>query len=141
MSPHAASLIPSYPPSTLHRAGFTSSPLLFVSLYFPVCHVHPLTSLLLPKELCVSSGSSLPHPCWQPGAVQPPAHCEFPSALSFICQLSSWHHYVEHNCYVSVPAIQTNNRRTSSSHIYLSTIWAVHLPFAVSISHWVFKSG
>lgn len=50
----------------------------------------------------------------------------------FICQLSSWHRYVEHNCYISVPAVQTNNRWTSSSHIYLSTIWSVHLPFAVS---------
>lgn len=26
----------------------------------------------------------------------------------------------------------TNNRRTSSTHVYLSTIWAGHLPFAVS---------
>lgn len=27
----------------------------------------------------------------------------------FLCQLSDWHRYVEHNCYISIPAVQTTD--------------------------------
>lgn len=85
--------------TTLCRGVFISSPVPRVFLCFPICHVPPL-----PHKLSVGSEQD-PH--WQPGAGQPQLTAN--SLLLFVCQLSNWHQYGEHNC--SICTCSTNKQQ------------------------------
>lgn len=99
---------------TLHCRGvFTSSPVPRVVPCFPTCHVPPH-----PHELSVGSEQD-PH--WQPRAGQPQLAAS--SLLLFLCQLASWHQSGEHNCCLSIPAAQTNNRQAPVSPISGLCLW------------------
>lgn len=88
-------------PTTLCRGVFTSSPVPRVFLCFPICHVPPL-----PHKLSVGSEQD-PH--WQPGAGQPQLTAN--SLLLFVCQLSNWHQYGEHNCCICTCSTNKQQRQ------------------------------